>query len=155
MIYTDTDSLVLGFHMQPENVSQLCRKMQGDQPMFDFSNLPENDPAFTKEYCAHLGFLKDEKPGKIIMDAYFPMPKTYMIKCLGDEYTVHAKSIPTGSAQELTEEQFQAQMPITQNFQQLRGKNLRMFTLEVEKIGISFVDLKSYWINGVAHPYHS
>ena len=158
LVYTDTDSMVLGFDgFRPEDVRTLCRMLQANEPMFDYSNLAKDDPDYDVQYRARLGFLKHEWPLHTIVIGFFPMPKTYLLKCINARGEVdlvhHAKGMPKYVARRLTEDDFEAQKPIRQSFMQMKPTNLRVFHREVEKLGVSFIDIKSNWVNGEAVPF--
>ena len=84
IVYTDTDSMILAFSMSKEEVQVAKREMQAEDPLFDDSNLPKDDPDYSTEFCARLGFLKNERPGRTILNLYAPQPKVYLLISIKD-----------------------------------------------------------------------
>jgi hypothetical protein len=152
LLYTDTDSLIL--HIRTEDVYQDFRHMR---QCFDFSNYPPNHPNYDKFNAKVLGKFKDEADGKIITKFCGLKPKMYAIQIedsgkVKDKMT--AKGCPksfiknnthfsdyyhTLMAEELSDVEFNC----------IRSKNHELYTLGINKQGLSPSENKRYYLDDI------
>ena len=152
LLYTDTNSLVM--HIATDDVYEDFRGMKEH---FDHSNYPPDHPNFDKSNAKRLGYFKDEADGKVITKFCALKPKMYAMtieETEGVKEKLTAKGCPKKSVKEHMEfksyvDTLTAETTTQISFNCIRSKNHEIYTLGINKRGLSPFENKRYYLDNI------
>ena len=160
LLYTDTDSLIM--NIETEDIYQDMKTMREH---FDFSEYPDKHIIFENmsndcikemknENCAVIGKFKDEVKGAYIKELIALKPKMYSLlidKEGKEEHKSRAKGVPKQTKDKIKHEQYKDTLlnnSITKaKFNTIKSDKHIIKTIELEKITLTSLDDKRYYIN--------
>ena len=152
LLYTDTDSLVM--HLTTDDV---YADFRGMKEHFDSSNYPADHPNFDKSNAKVLGKFKDEADGKLITKFCALKPKMYAMT-IEEDAKVKEKLTAKGCPKKAVKEQMEfknhvdtlnAETTTQVSFNCIRSKNHEIYTLGIDKRGLSRFENKRFYIDSV------
>ena len=92
LLYMDTDSMVLHFHLSPTQELKFYHELKD---IFDFSDIPKTDKLYSTHNAKKIGVFKDESKGRVILKFYTTSAKCYWVEYKdGSKPMVKNKGVP-------------------------------------------------------------
>ena len=143
LLMTDTDSLV--YHIETKDV---YADVLADLDSYDTSDYPSSHPAFSTRNKKVLGKMKDEYNGRPIAEFVGLRPKMYSILEADGHEKKKAKGISKRTTSRMLHSSYRealfGETSSTAIMQRITSKNQRVYTVRLEKVGLSPYDDKRY-----------
>ena len=140
---TDTDSLI--YHIETKDV---YADVLADLDAYNTSDYPSSHPAFSTRNKKVLGKMKDEYSGRPIAEFVGLRPKMYSILEADGQEKKKAKGISKRTTSRMMHSSYRealfGETSSTASMQRITSKNQRVYTVCLEKIGLSPYDDKRY-----------
>ena len=163
LLFTDTDSLCYGIR-----TDDIYRDMQEDADLFDTSEYPPDHFLYSMQNKKVLGKMKDETHSLPIFEFIGLRPKMYSLLFNNQKNQIVEKKTEKGIAKNVTEREirhghykdclFNRKQQMA-SMQQIRSYNHNIFSIKLNKIGLSPFDNKRYILgNGcdtLAHGHYT
>ncbi len=143
LLMTDTDSLV--YHVITDDY---YKDMIDDLDAYDTSDFPTDHPAHSRKHCKALGKMKDEYASRPIQQFVGLRSKLYSILEADGKNHNKAKGISKRTTARMMHECYTTALfdekTSVSTMQQIRSKNHQVFTMTINKVGLSPYDDKRY-----------
>lgn len=148
LLFTDTDSLC--YHIKTEDI---YKDMLSDrQRFYDCSAYPKDHFLFSNENKKKIGYFKDEYADKAPITKFIGLrPKLYALRCDDDHEDKKAKGVKKNYVKRKLEfEDYEECLKTNQTkrctYNDFKSENHRVYTISVNKIGLSPYDDKR-WVS--------
>ena len=160
ILYQDTDSLLC--HIETPDFYNDLRTIPELRSCIDTSNFPSNHPAYSSDNAQKLGFLKSETADIPIVESIALRSKCYSLLLANNKLKQTAKGIPFKLQENFTHEMYKDTL-INETIASVHAASIccvkgQLITGPFSRIGLSPIDDKKYYINGLeslffGHPH--